>query len=174
MFPDQFETARLLLRPIEPGDAVAIFEGYAQDPAVTRYLAWCPHLSIADTQAYIASCLGEASLRTYVLLEPKGGQLLGCLEMWLEAPHHVCFGYVLARPWWGKGLMTEALSAVMAWALQQDGIWRVAAECDVENLSSARVMEKAGLRREGIFREWMVHPNLGLEPRDCFSYALVR
>jgi len=58
MFPDQFETARLLLRPIEPGDAVAIFEGYAQDPAVTRYLAWCPHLSIADTQAYIASCLG--------------------------------------------------------------------------------------------------------------------
>jgi len=85
MFPNQFETARLLLRPIEPGHAVAIFEGYAQDPAVTRDLAWCPHLSIGDTQAYIASCLGEAPLRTYVLLEPKGGQLLGCLEM-CDAP----------------------------------------------------------------------------------------
>jgi len=48
------------------------------------------------------------------------------------------------------------------------------AVCDVENIASARVMEKAGLSREGVLRRWLVHPNLGPEPRDCYGYARVR
>ena len=52
--------------------------------------------------------------------------------------------------------------------------WRIGAVCDVENRASARVMEKAGLEREGILRRWIIHPNVGFEPRDCFSYAMVR
>lgn len=174
MFPDQFKTARLALRPIEAGDATAIFESYAQDPVVSRYLVWRPHLSITDTQTYIGYCLEEVSSRTYVLLEREGGQLVGCLDTRLEDSHRIGFGYVLSRPQWGKGLMTEALSAVVTWALQQDRVWRVGAVCDVENPGSARVMEKAGLRREGILQKWLIHPNLGPEPRDCFSYARVR
>ena len=70
--------------------------------------------------------------------------------------------------------MTEALSEIVAWSLRQDGVWRVGAICDVENHASARVMEKAGLVREGVLKRWLVHPNLGPEPRDCFSYAIVR
>ncbi|MBV8911854.1 MAG: GNAT family N-acetyltransferase, partial [Acetobacteraceae bacterium] len=50
----------------------------------------------------------------------------------------------------------------------------IGAVCDVENRASARVMEKAGLEREAILRRWLVHPNLGEAPRDCFSYAKVR
>jgi [ribosomal protein S5]-alanine N-acetyltransferase len=71
---------------------------------------------------------------------------------------------VLARPTWGQGLMTEALSEVVGWALRQPGIWRIGDVCDVENLASARVMEKAGLEREGVLRRWGVHPNLGEVP----------
>ena len=70
--------------------------------------------------------------------------------------------------------MTEALTAVADWALQQATIWRIGGLCDVENLASARVMEKAGLTREGVLLRWMVHPNLGDAPRDCLSYARVR
>ena len=174
MFPDRFETRRLILRPVEAGDAEAVFEGYAQDPAVTRYLVWRPHVSIAESHAFIARCLATPTALAYVLVERENGRLVGCLEVRQEAPHRVGFGYVLARPWWGRGLMTEAVSEVANWSLRQEAIWRVAATCDVENVASARVMEKAGLVREGILRRWLVYPNLGPEPRDCFSYAMVR
>jgi ribosomal-protein-alanine N-acetyltransferase len=70
--------------------------------------------------------------------------------------------------------MTEALTEVAGWALSQPDIWRIGDVCDVENLASARVMEKAGLTCEGVLRRWMTHPNACDEPRDCFSYAKVR
>ncbi len=53
-------------------------------------------------------------------------------------------------------------------------IWRFGDVCDVENVASARVMETAGLTREGVLRRWAVHPNLGDAPRDCWSFAKVR
>jgi RimJ/RimL family protein N-acetyltransferase len=174
MFPDLFETSRLILRPIKADDADAVFEGFAQDPAVSRYLVWRPHVSIAESHAFIARCLAAPSSPTYALVERQSSQLVGCLDVRQEALHRIGFGYVLARPWWGRGLMTEALSEVVNWSLRQEGIWRIGAGCDVENVASARVMEKAGLVREGILRRWLVHPNLGPEPRDCYSYAQVR
>ena len=174
MFPDQFKTSRLTLRPIEADDANAVFEEYAQDPVVSRFLIWRPHAAISETQAFIARCGEASSSRTYAIIERESGRLVGCLDLRREAPHRIGFGYVLARPWWGMGLMTEALSKVVNWSVCQEGIWRVEAGCDVENVASARVMEKAGLVREGTLRRWLVHPNLGPEPRDCFSYAIVR
>jgi RimJ/RimL family protein N-acetyltransferase len=70
--------------------------------------------------------------------------------------------------------MTEALSHVVDWALRQPGIWRIGDVCDVDNLASARVMQKAGLTLEGVARRWAIHPNVSEAPRDCFSYAKVR
>ena len=51
---------------------------------------------------------------------------------------------------------------------------RISAVCDVDNIGSARAMEKAGLVREGLLRRLMIHPNVSDEPRDCFGYAIVR
>jgi RimJ/RimL family protein N-acetyltransferase len=101
------------------------------------------------------------------------GQLLGAFELRRPEPHRFDCGYVLAHAEWGQGLMTEALAGVAGWAMRQDDIWRIGAVCDAENCASARVMEKAGLEREGILRRWIIHPNVGSEPRDCFSYAMV-
>ena len=70
--------------------------------------------------------------------------------------------------------MTEVLTEVVSWAMRQPSIFRIGALCDVENIGSARVMEKAGLVREGILRRWLMHPNVSDEPRDCLSYARVR
>jgi RimJ/RimL family protein N-acetyltransferase len=176
VLPDRFDTERLVLRPIEPGDAGAIFAGYAQDPDVLRYLSFRPHASIADTAAYIARCRANptAAARTFVLIERNGGGLIGAFDLRQRDIHRLDCGYVLAKSWWGRGLMTEALSAVASWAMAQDAIWRLGAVCDTDNPASARVMEKAGMHREGILRRWMLHPNIGAEPRDCFSYAIVR
>ena len=83
-------------------------------------------------------------------------------------------GYVLARFYWGNGYMTEAVQGLVHWALKQKQIYRIWAVCDVDNIASARVMEKAGMQREGILRRWSVHPNLSPEPRDSYCYAIVK
>ena len=176
MLPDRFKTARLILRPIAPEDAPAIFTGYGQDPDVARFVTWRPHQDRADIAAYIARCVAAPAerSRTYALIGREAGRLLGAFDLRRPEPHRLDCGYVLARAEWGKGLMTEALSEVVRWAMQQHDIWRIGAVCDIENRASARVMEKAGLVREGILRRWILHPNISAEPRDCFSYARVR
>jgi len=174
--PDGFQTARLRLGPIAVEDSGPIFDGYAGDAEVTKFLTWRPHRSIADTDAYIAHCLDTPATmaRTYVLTGGADGAVRGAFDLRRPAPHRLDLGYVLARRWWGQGLMTEALAEVVRWALRQESVFRIGAVCDVENIGSARVMEKAGLVREGVWRRWLVHPNISDEPRDCYSYAMVR
>jgi ribosomal-protein-alanine N-acetyltransferase len=174
--PDHFETARLILRPLAAEDAPAVFDCYAHDPEAVRFLMFPPHRSLADTEAWIARCAATLPerARNYVLIGRADGDLRGAFELRRPVPYALDCGYVLGRPWWGRGLMSEALAEVTGWAMRQDGIWRIGAVCDCDNLASARVMEKAGMQREGVLRRWLLHPNISAEPRDCFSYARVR
>jgi RimJ/RimL family protein N-acetyltransferase len=176
MLPDSFRTPRLVLRPIAEGDAGGIFEHYAQDTDVTRFLIWRPHGSIRDTADYIAHCVATPPdvARTYILTGRDDQAVRGAFQLRRAAPHRLDFGYVLARSWWGQGLMTEALTEIVTWAMRAPAVFRIAAVCDVDNIGSARVMEKAGLEREGVLRRWIVHPNISDAPRDCVSYARVR
>lgn len=157
-------------------DAGAIFQAYEKDPGVTRFLIWRPDRTRRDIEAYIRSCLETPPhrARTYVMQGRKDSVIRGCLDLRQADRHRLEFGYVLARAWWGQGLMTEALSEVVRWGLEQPGIFRISAVCDVENIGSARVMEKSGLIREGLLRRYLIHPGISTEPRDCFSYARVR
>jgi [ribosomal protein S5]-alanine N-acetyltransferase len=174
MFPDSFETARLILRPMREDDAQAIFDAYGQNPEVTRYLTWRPVERIEQTRSFVEMNLRSQISRSYMLQLKTAGEVIGSFD--LRKPGHgkIEFGYVLARPHWGRGLMTEALSQVVGWALAQPSIWRIGAVADVENVGSMRVMEKAGLHREGVLRRWLVHPNLDDAPRDCVSFARTR
>jgi ribosomal-protein-alanine N-acetyltransferase len=176
MLPETFRTARLFLRPIAMADAGSIFAAYARNPEVTRFLIWRPHRTRRDIESYIRSCLNTPPhrARTYVIQGRKDSVIRGCLDLRQADRHRLEFGYVLARPWWGQGLMTEALTEVVRWGLSQPSIFRISAVCDVENVGSARVMEKAGLVREGVLRRYLIHPGMSSEPRDCFSYAKVR
>ena len=77
MLPETFHTARLKLRPIVPEDAGPIFDGYAQDTTVTRFVIWRPHRSRSDTEAYIAQCIATPPdvSRTYVLTDRTNGDV---------------------------------------------------------------------------------------------------
>jgi RimJ/RimL family protein N-acetyltransferase len=70
--------------------------------------------------------------------------------------------------------MTEAVMSVTHWALAQPEIYRVWATCDVENVASARLLERVGMQREGVLHRWLLHPNVSNTPRDCFCYAIVK
>jgi len=176
MLPETFRTARLFLRPIAMADAGPIFDAYARYPEAAQFLIWRSHRTRADIESYIRSCLQTPPhrARTYVLQGRRDSAIRGGFDLRQPDRHRLEFGFVLARPWWGQGLMTEALTEVVRWALAQPAIYRIGSVCDVENIGSARVMEKAGLLREGVLRQWLIHPNISKEPRDCFSYARVR
>jgi ribosomal-protein-alanine N-acetyltransferase len=174
--PPTFETARLLLRPPTLDDAEPIFQGYAQDPTVSKYLVWRPHQDIDTTRSFLERCAHfwrDETAFPWVIIRAEDGALLGMVELRIEGPR-ADLGYGLARRFWGNGYATEAVTVIVQWALAQESIQRVWATCDVENQASARVLEKAGMQREGILRRYIVHPNISDEPRDCFCYAVVK
>ncbi|MEW6032277.1 MAG: GNAT family N-acetyltransferase [Bacillota bacterium] len=169
-------TARLELRPPTLDDAQAIFSGYAQDREVTRYLVWRPHSNLEETRMFLQSCLdgwASGSELTWAITLAGSGDLIGMVASG-PCGHKADLGYVLARPYWGNGYMTEAVSAVIEWLFSVPEVYRVWAVCDTANLASARVMEKVGMTREGLLKRWNVHPNVSSEPRDCYVYARVR
>ena len=170
------ETPRLVLRPPRMSDAETIFRSYAQDEEVCRYVIWRPHKSVADTRDFLRGCLADAGKGTRFVwaITPRGSDtLVGMIETRVTGHKAEC-GYVLAREHWGRGLMSEALRAVVDFALSLPGVYRVSAVCDVENKASARVMEKAGMAYEGTLRRFISHVNVSDEPRDALCYARTR
>jgi ribosomal-protein-alanine N-acetyltransferase len=176
VFPDTVDTLRLHLRRPVPADAQRIFQTYAQDVEVTRYLVWVPHSSVETTNKFIAFCQDRwtnSVAYPYVITRKEDAGLLGMIEVRPNG-HRADFGYVLARSCWGDGLMPEAIAATVKITLGHPTIYRMEATCDVENKASARALEKSGFSREGILRRYIIHPNMSSEPRDCLLYAITK
>jgi [ribosomal protein S5]-alanine N-acetyltransferase len=171
--PERLETARLILRRPCAADAPAIYQRYASDPEVTRWLGWPRHTSIADTEAFLAFCAAEwtrAPAGPY-LIEGRDGAILGSTGFGFETASRAITGYVLARDAWAHGFATEALRAVSELAPRL-GILRLHAYCHVDHHASAHVLDKCGYAREGVLRRHTVFPNSGLSgPLDVLSYA---
>jgi RimJ/RimL family protein N-acetyltransferase len=173
--PESFVTARLLLRKPRLEDAPLIFAAYAQDPEVTRYLTFRPHRDLRDAQEAVGRFLeGWRSGKSYcwLIFQREGEQLVGAIAA--RKDQGINLGYLVARPYWRRGFMREALGAVVEWAFAQTAIFRVWAVCDVDNEASARLLERNGFHQEGILRNWSVHPNVSDVPRDCYCFAKTR
>ena len=152
------ETERLRLRPLVATDAPAIFD-YCSDPNIAKHVAWQPHQTLADAEAYLAMALklyagGNEVLYGIELKEE--GRIVGTCGLYDVDLQHgtAALGYVLALRLRGRGLMPEAMRAVLAWAFAAEGLGlhRVQGVCRVDNDPSTRVMEKLGLRQEGVMR----------------------
>lgn len=174
--PEILETTRLLLRLPVLEDSEPIFRKYARDPEVTKYLVFRPHDDIHVTRDFIRrcrQCWHDETAFPWVVVRKEDHELAGMLELRIDR-FRADLGYVIAREYWGKGYATEITKSVIAWALLQEDIYRVWATCDIENLASARVLEKAGMQREGILRRYILHPNISPEPRDSYIYSVVK
>jgi [ribosomal protein S5]-alanine N-acetyltransferase len=173
--PELIETERLILRKPRPEDAEAVFAGYAQDAEVTRYLTWPPHTQIAQTQTFIESCIANwdrGEQFEWIITRRGEDVALGMISLRTQT-YKADLGYVLARAYWGQGLVTEAARAIVDWALAQPEIFRVWAVCDVRNPASAKVMEKCGMSYEGTLKRWLRRPSCDV-PADCLCYAVVK
>lgn len=169
------ETARLILRRPNADDAADIFERYASDPDVTRYVGWPRHRAIEDTRGFLAFSDAEWDrwpAGPYLIFDREGARLLGGTGFAFETPYRAATGYVLARDAWGRGIATEALAAIMDLAPGL-GIIRLYALCHTSHAPSFRVLEKSGFEREGILRRAYEFPNLAPGAHDVFCYSRI-
>ena len=174
--PELLETSHLLLRLPVREDSYAIFQKYAQDQEVTKYLTWKPHKNIDITREFVNRCIQcwqDESAFPWIVVRKNDSELVGMIELRIDH-FRADLGYGIAREYWGNGYATEITKSVIDWALSQENIYRVWATCDVENLASARVLQKAGMQREGILRRFIIHPNISEEPRDSYCYSIVK
>ncbi|MBW4483945.1 MAG: GNAT family N-acetyltransferase [Tildeniella torsiva UHER 1998/13D] len=173
--PAQLITERLILRRPSLADAAAVYE-YGRDPEVTRYMDWTRHPSIQDAIEALESFAAQwesGNEVCWAITTKTENTAIGTIACRIESPR-ADFGYVLNRRYWGQGLATEAVRAVLSWVMSLPEIDRIWATCDTENLASARVLEKAGLWREGMQPRSIFRPNLSPTPRDIFIFAKVR
>jgi len=177
LLPERFQTARLVLREPRKADALHIFDAYAQDSEVARYLVWRPHRLVGETENFISYCMeGWASGRSrpYVLARSENEPIpIGMLEARLFSST-IDLGYVLQRACWGLGFMAEAIDTLSNAALALHECFRIQATCDTENQASARTLQKCGFSMEGRLERHAVLPNLGPEPRPSLMYARCR
>jgi ribosomal-protein-alanine N-acetyltransferase len=145
-------TERLLLRKFRKADAADVL-AYGSDPQTLQYLVWNgAHTLEEAANAIVSYYWSKPGIYAIALKESR--QCIGCLDLRLEAEHEkASFGYVLARPHWGKGYMTEALSAVLGLCFDALGLNRVESTHYLGNGASGRVMQKCGMLLEGVGRQ---------------------
>jgi [ribosomal protein S5]-alanine N-acetyltransferase len=155
-FPS-LSTDRLLLRQIQPGDAEALF-AILSDRQVTEFYGHEPHQSLDDTQELIrqiqARYARREALRWGITLQGEDRLIGSCsLHHFDSGFHRVETGYELNRAFWGKGIMTEAMSAILTYGFTELGLHRIEAIIDIANERSKDLLLKLGFTYEGNLRQ---------------------
>ena len=176
-------TDRLLLRPLVPTDAPAVYAMHA-DPVTLRYWSTPPWADPALADELIARDLAAMAAGDYIRLglqRRDDGRLIGlCTLFAFYLPSRRCeIGYILARDCWGQGCMHEALLALLDCGFGMLDLNRVEADVDPRNISSQRTLDRLGFVREGLLLErWIVSGEVsdtalhGLLRRDWLARGL--
>ncbi len=168
-------TPRLVLRAARMSDAGDMY-AYSRDPEVARHVLWEAHTSIRQTRAYLRYLLrqyraGQPS--TFVIELAAEHRVIGTIGlMWMQGDSRSAeIGYSLGRAWWNRGLMTEAVQAILAFCFDTLRLNRVEAQHETDNPASGAVMRHAGMRREGLLRQRVYNKGRYV---DVELYAILR
>lgn len=143
-------TDRLILRRWEESDAESLFE-YARDPEVGPIAGWPPHQSIEESREIIRTVFNGAE--AYAVCLREDNRAIGAIELKLnghtdltERGDECELGYWLGKPFWGQGIMPEAVKEMLRRAFEDLGMQKVWIGYYEGNTKSKRVQEKAGFR----------------------------
>ena len=170
------ETPRLVLRPFVREDAQAMFDNWASDPAVTKFLSWPTYRSVEDAHSILNVWLesyGKPDFYQWAIVLKELNQPIGSIGVVNsdDRVDMVEIGYCIGRNWWGRGIMPEALSAVMVYLFDEVGMQRIEAGHDPDNPASGAVLRKCGLEYEGTLRR-RIRSNRGIT--DVAWYSILK
>jgi RimJ/RimL family protein N-acetyltransferase len=147
------DTERLTLRPFRPEDLMA-FAAYRREPEVARYQSWDTTFSTADAERFLGEQQGLAFGQAgpwvqLAAIDRASGELVGDCAVRVDAGQPTAeLGVTLAPDQQGRGLASEALTAVIGRLFAEHGIHRIYAETDDRNLGVHRLFERLGFRCE--------------------------
>ena len=169
------ETQRLILRRITIEDAEEIFNNWASDENVAKYVTWYPHENIEATKKIINSWVEQyKSDDTYrwVITCKGSNEPIGMIDVvGIDSRETAEIGDCLSQSYWGQGIMTEAFKRVIAFLFNEVGFHKIEARHIKENIGSGEVMKKCGLKYEGTFRD---NEEVKGEWRDMCIYSLFK
>lgn len=147
------ETSRIMLRRWQDSDATALYK-YAADPEVGPRAGWPPHQSEAESLEIIRTIFNDAT--TWAIVLKETGEAIGAMgygpscECKLPSrPNEPTVGYWVAKPYWNKGICTEALALLIDHIRKTTDIKSLVSGHFIDNPASGRVMEKCGFVATG-------------------------
>ncbi len=171
------ETNRLILRRFKMEDAQDMYNNWASDNEVTKYLTWPTHTNIDVSKQVLAIWIEQYNdLQKYewAIELKETGSVIGSIGLLnIDNQNENCeIGYCIGRLYWGKGITAEAAKAVINFGLKEVGFQRITGRHDCENTASGRVMQKCGLTHEGVLRK--INKNNKGELVDCTYYSILK
>ena len=167
-------TERLVLRPFVPEDAPTV-QRLAGNRDVAATTLNIPHpYPDGEAESWIGTHADAWSEKRFLILavttEAEG--LVGAVTLELEEENRRGeLGYWIGQPYWGRGYATEASRELIRYAFAQLGLNKIGAHYLGSNPASGRVMEKLGMRREGVLRQHIVRWD---RLEDVVIYGLLR
>lgn len=172
----RIETDRLILRPFVTEDAESMYRNWASDPAVTKFLSWPTYKSVDTaheileiwTKQYADPTFYQWAIELKELGQPMGSISVVSHDDRVDMAE---IGFCIGKNWWGQGIMTEAMKAVMEYLFTEVGVQRIEAGHDPNNPASGAVQRKCGLKYEGTLRR-RIRSNQGIT--DVAWYAILK
>ena len=154
----QLETDRLVLRRFTVEDAESVFNNWASDEEVTKYLTWPAHKSIDVSRGFMDYCVAgyvNSAFYQWGIELKDTKELIGSISVVkvTDEIDSLELGWAIGRKYWGNGYTAEAALKIIEFLFDQVGANCICAGHDVHNPNSGRVMQKAGMKFEGILRQ---------------------
>lgn len=164
----------ITLRPFKINDAKNMFNNWASDHEVTKYISWSPHSSVDVTNQIINKWLEEYKNNETLLwaidLNNENNNPYGSIGISKIIDNNTIeIGYVLSRKWWHRGIITECLRMVIDYIFNNTSINTIQAVCNVNNKGSQRVLEKNNMKQLYGFNMFVEEKN---ELWKCYRYEI--
>ncbi len=171
----KFETERPLLRKMSLDDMGDVFE-FSKEPEVFKFVSGKVHQTIKNSRKFLKEIFAKYKAQeiiTWGIFHKKDNKLIGdcCFIKWDTQQKRAELDYLLSREYWNQGLTTEVVKEIISFGFEEMQLNRIQAICEVANIASSRVMEKAGMQYEGILRDYIQHDG---KPLDMKIYSFIR
>jgi RimJ/RimL family protein N-acetyltransferase len=154
------ETERLILRKLLYSDKDDIFS-YAKNPEVAKHVLWDAHQNEFDTLGFlniIYEAYNKNKAAPWGIQHKNEDKIIGTTGFvhWDPNKREAEIGYALSQDYWNRGIISEAVTEVIRFGLEQMDLVKITSSCKPENIGSFKVLEKCGFNFDGIIENQML------------------
>ena len=175
---EELETERLILKSLSIDDLNVIYNEILSNKDTLYFLDWPYCKDINEAKQYIQNLINNSKNKKHycwTIFEKVSNKFVGCVVIcnYVENKRMAEIEYVATSKERGKGYIPEANKKVIDYLIKECGLYRIEGVCNIENIASSRVLEKSGMKFEGILRGRAIHLNKEGNPGDLRMYSVI-